>query len=265
MVQDNVRMHVLPARGVIVQDEIAGGITTLSRGAASTSSNVTWHGGPVQHNPKIYVVFWGSGWTTSDPEYTRLVSFFKGLSGSQWNGTVTQYYDGSAHIANDASLAGTWIDTSSIPSRPSSSAVGAEAQKLANHFGYAGSDANYWVALQHGHDPSGFKSQWCAWHSAESENEGVVSFTDFPYQSDAGYSCGSGSVNTPGTYDGVSIIAGHEEAETQTDPQPNTGWIIGNSEIGDLCAWTGLKNTSFSTGTFPTQPLWSNSAGGCVQ
>lgn len=48
--------------------------------------------------------------------------------------------------------------------------------------------------------------------------------------------------------------------------QPNSGWLdSGNAEDGDKCAWTHLQNTSFSSGTFPTQPLWSNSANGCVQ
>jgi serine protease len=107
---------------------------------------------------------------------------------------------------------------------------------------------------------------YCAWHSSTSSSGGTIAYTNFPYQSDAGASCGSGSVNSPGTNDGVSIVGGHEQAETETDPQPNTGWLdSGNNETGDKCAWTNLQNTSFSTGTFPTQPLWSNSANGCVQ
>ena len=51
-----------------------------------------------------------------------------------------------------------------------------------------------------------------------------------------------------------------------TDPQPSTGWTDSSgSEIGDKCAWVSLQNTSFSTGTFPTQPLWSNAISGCAQ
>lgn len=262
MVEDGVTMHIMPTLDGIGNMSAMGGVT-MAR-AASSGSNLLYKGGPVQHNPKIYIVFWGSNWKSTDPEYTRLVSFFKGLSGSQWNNTVTQYYDNSAHISNDLSLAGTWIDTAKVPSRPGSSAVGAEAQRAEQHFGYGGVDANYWVAIESGHDPSGFKTQWCAWHSSESESEGTVSYTDFPYQSDAGTSCGANSVS--GTYDGVTIVGGHEMAETETDPQPSSGWVDSSgSEIGDKCAWVSLQNTSFSTGTFPTQPLWSNSAGGCVQ
>ena len=262
IVEDGVAMHVMPA--FTAAGGGAGGRVIMGHSAGS-SSNLVYGGGPVQTSPKIVLVFWGSAWSTSDPEYTRLVNFFKGVGGSSWNNTVTQYYDSAGHIANSLSVS-TWMDPSSVPSRPSSSNVGAEAQKAATTLGYGGVDTNYFVAIEKGHDPSGFKTRWCAWHSSESESEGVVSYTDFPYTSDAGSSCGSNSVNSNGTYDGVTIVGGHEEAETMTDPQPSSGWVDSSgSEIGDKCAWTNLQNTSFSTGTFPTQPLWSNAVSGCVQ
>jgi hypothetical protein len=235
-------------------------------GRASTSNNLIWNGGPVQTVPKIYVVFWGPKWTSSNGEYKTLTGFFTAIGGKGWINIDTQYKGSNGTITNPSSqLAGTWIDSSSIPSKPSSSAVGAEAQKAAQHFGYGGVNANYVVALQSGSDPSGFQHQWCAWHSSESESEGVVSFTDLPYQSDGGYSCGVGAVNNPGTYDGVSIVGGHEEAETQTDPRPSSGWTDSTgSEIADKCAWQNLINNS-AAGGYPTQPLWDNAKNGCQQ
>lgn len=233
---------------------------------ASSSSNLVWNGGPVQTTPKIYVVYWGPKWSTGDPEYTTLNGFMTKMAGGSWINIDTQYSGSNGYITNPSSqLAGTWIDTSSVPRKPSSSAVGAEAQKAAQHFGYGGVNANYIVAIQSGNDPSGFRTQWCAWHSSESESEGVVSYTDFPYQSDAGANCGAGSVNSPGTYDGVSIVSGHEEAETQTDPQPSSGWTDSSgSEIGDKCAWVNLENNP-NAGGYPTQPLWDNKISGCAQ
>lgn len=233
---------------------------------ASGSTNLVWNGGPVQTVPKIYVIFWGPKWTTSDGEYKTLNGFFGAIGGKGWINIDTQYSGSNGAITNPSSqLGGSWIDPSSVPRRPGSSAVGAEAQKAAQHFGYGGVNANYVVAIQSGNDPSGFRTSWCAWHSSESESEGVVSFTNLPYQSDAGASCGAGSVNNPGTYDGVSIVGGHEEAETQTDPRPSSGWTDSSgSEIGDKCAWQNLIDNS-AAGGYPTQPLWDNKAGGCKQ
>jgi serine protease len=229
------------------------------------SNNLVWNGGPVQTVPKIYIVFWGPKWNTSDGEYKALTGFFNAMGGKGWINIDTQYSGSNGNITNPSSqLAGTWIDTSAPASRPTSSQVGAEAEKAVQHFGYGGVNANYFVAIQSGNDPGGFKSNWCAWHSDESEPEGTVSYTDFPYQSDGGYSCGAGSVNSPGTYDGVSIVGGHEEAETQTDPQLNAWYDSGGSEIADKCAWQNLINNS-AAGGYPTQPLWDNAKNGCQQ
>ncbi len=266
MVDEGLTIHVLPARGVtVLSDYYSSARTVFARGPA-TGNNFMWNGGPVQTVPKIYIVFWGSKWTTSNPEYTTLTGFMNAIGGGKWVNTDTQYTGSNGAITNPASqLAGTWIDPSSVPRRPGASAVGAEAQKAAQHFGYGGVNANYIVAIQSGNDPSGFRTSWCAYHSSENESEGVVSFTNFPYQSDAGASCGSGSVNSPGTYDGVSIVSGHEEAETQTDPQPSSGWTDSSgSEIGDKCAWQNLENNP-NAGGYPTQPLWDNKISGCAQ
>jgi hypothetical protein len=97
--------------------------------------------------------------------------------------------------------------------------------------------------------------------------KGPLSYTVLPYIPDASVSCGQGSVDIPGTLDGVSIVAGHEVAETQTDPQIGSGWIDANGdEIADKCAWFNLQNTQFAAGSsYPTQPLWSNATSSCVQ
>lgn len=268
MVIDGVTAHVLPARGVVVDDEQGpgGGLRGALSRDAGTANNLTWHGGPIQTATKVYVVFWGPKWTSSDGEYKALTGFLGAIGGHSWIGTDTQYTGSNGTVGNPSNyLGGTWIDTSTVPRRPSSSNVGAEAEKAVQHFGYGGVNASYMVAIQSGNDPSGFRSSWCAWHSSESESEGVVSFTMFPYQSDAGASCGVGSVNNPGTYDGVTIVGGHEEAETQTDPQPNTGWLDSSGEEnGDKCAWQSLENNP-NAGGYPTQPLWDNKIGGCAQ
>ena len=76
----------------------------------------------------------------------------------------------------------------------------------------------------------------------------------------------------------MSIVLGHEIAETITDPYVNNlfnvgawaGWVTdpitqGGQEVGDLCAWQNIQKTLTNGQFFATQPLWSNQAQSCVQ
>ena len=247
-----------------------GGRTPLSM----ITGAMTYHGGPVQTAPKLYIVLWGNWNSSGDPDgvATYYTNFVKGIGGSQWLSSVTQYTQSNGQAVGNAGniYAGTWNDTGDkIPRLTSGnyqSSLAAEAKRAASHFGDYSAGASYVLMVPHGVKVNGFGTQYCAWHSSTSATGGTIAYTNLPYIPDAGSSCGSGSVNSPGTTDGVSIVGGHEQAETETDPQPDTGWLdANNNENGDKCAWYDLADTSFSTGTFPTQPLWSNSANNCVQ
>lgn len=252
---------------------------------------MTYGGGAILAAPHVYIVFWG--WT-QDPagQAPYQEAFFNGAGGSQWNSSQTQYCDqttllgtgcvaGSNHVGNPTGLlSGTWSDTSAPPAGPDDIAIQKEAASAAQHFGNttAASNANaqYIIDTPHGNSTSGFGTQWCSYHGAAGSNFGNLYYTDFPYQSDAGSSCGENIVNSgsAGVNDGVSIVGGHEFAETETDPVPGAGWTdtIG-AETGDKCAWIqlgpgSLTNITLSTGTFAVQSLWSNAAnaglGGCA-
>jgi serine protease len=260
-------VRIFPTTDALSAARLAAG---NQRGTLAVS-NLQYYGGPVQTAPKLYVVFWGSAWNGSgDPngEKNLLTNFYGVIGGSKWLNSVTQYtQSGGAHVGNPAGMyAGSYVDTSSSPpSRPTQAQMAAEAAKAAAHFGNYSSSASYVVAMPHGIKPSGFGTQYCAYHSSTSANGSTISWTNLPYITDAGASCGSGSVNSPGTSDGVTIVSGHEQGETMTDPQPNSGWLDSSgAENGDKCAWTGLENNP-NAGGYPTQPLWSNANNGCVQ
>ncbi len=218
------------------------------------------NGGPVQTAPRVYVDFWG--WT-SDPhgEQAYLTNFLSSVGGTPWLATVNQYgADSPGHL-----LAGTWSDPAAVPASPSDAQIQAEAASAAAHFGTGNSvNVQIVVATPTGHSTPGFGTQWCAYHGAVSADRNIT-YTDLPYISDAGTSCGQGSVNgANGTLDGVSIVEGHELAEAITDPLLNAWIDAGGNEIGDKCAWYNLANISTSAGTFAVQPLWSNAANGCA-
>ncbi len=265
-------------------------------GGGSSSNNLSYHGGTggigVETAPKVYLVLWGSQWTNNDPsgEVGILESFYRGLGGSSWLNSVTQYCQGVASgtfFCNGAGkpadtppvvFAGAWSDgTTPAPARPTQSQLAAEAVKAAGHFGNTTASSNasvqYVIATASGNNASGFGTQYCAWHSSTSSSYGNIAYTNLPYMTDAGASCGA-NFNSLGLEAGITIVGGHEMAETITDPFPNSGWLdSGGEEIGDKCAWISSgqgasANITLGTGTFAVQSLWSNAfnsdAGGCV-
>src|SRR5215471_3022665 len=253
---------------------------------AGTPSELSYHGGiggiGVETNPKVFLVLWGSQWNNNDPsgEEAILKNFYGGVGGSSWANSVTQYCQGvpsGTVFCNGAGtpagnpkgiLAGVWYDNASAaPSKPRQSQFAAEAVRAAQQFGNntptSNASVQYVIATATGHNSSGFGRQFCAYHSATSSTVGNVAYTNLPYITDAGASCGA-NFNGLGPDAGITIVAGHEMAETMTDQFPSGGWLDGNgSEIGDKCAWISSgqgasAHTTFSTGTFPVQSLWSN-------
>jgi hypothetical protein len=233
------------------------------RGAkpAVITGPVVNHGGPTQTAPKVYVDYWG--WT-SDPngEQTYLNNFLSNVGGTSWLATVGQYGGGS----QTGLLTGIWSDPAAVPAAPSDAQIQAEAANAASHFG-AGTSVNVQivVATPTGHSTPGFGTQWCGYHGAVAADPSVT-YTDLPYMTDAGGNCGENSVNTGsgGILDGVSIVEGHELAESITDPLLSAWWDAGGNEVADKCAWGGLADLATPGGQFAVQPLWSNAANNCV-
>ena len=264
------------------------------------SNNLSYHGGTngvgVETGPdKVYLVYWGSQWNNHDPSGEAAIqqNFFNGVGDSSWNNTVTQYCEGvssgtifcngagTAAVNPKGVLAGVWYDNASAaPSKPSQTNLANEAINAAAHFGNTTAASNttvqYVINTATGNNASGFGTSYCAWHSSTSSSYGNVAYTNMPYITDAGASCGANFVNagSAGLTDGITIVGGHEFAETETDIFPNGGWLDSKgSEIGDKCAWISSgqgasADISLSTGTFAVQSLWSNAfnsdAGGCV-
>jgi serine protease len=219
---------------------------------------------------------------------------------------MTQYCEGVAvgaqtcpasasHVGYPAggALAGVWADeAAAAPSAASAHQIAAEAVSAAEHFGNTTTASNrnvqYMIVSPTGANPDGYQQGgFCAWHdySGDGTLDGggaaatpwgtPVAFTNLPYLTDAGASCGENFVNSgpAGLLDGVTIVGGHEYAETITDQFPAGGWTdrAGN-EDGDKCAWIASgqgasQDISLPTGSFAVQSTWANDfntgAGGC--
>ena len=179
-------------------------------------------------------------------------------------------------IALAGMLAGTWYDTKSkAPRRPKQSDLAAEAVQAAAYFlklnpNIDFNSAQFIIATATGNSAGGFGVQYCAWHSYTSSSYGNIAYTNLPYITDAGAGCGA-NFNGLGPNAGITIVAGHEAAETITDQFPRGGWLDGSgAENGDKCAWISSgqgasAKVKLSDGVYyPVQSLWSNVSNGGV-
>jgi hypothetical protein len=235
----------------------------------------------------------------------RLQALFGGVGTNNelWSGVMTQYCEGvsagatsctsdTAHVAypSGGALTSMWVDTSAAaPSQATQHQIGVEALAGVAHFGNttpaSNRNAQYVVVSPTGTHPDGFNTisgQFCAWHDYNGDTSltggaitspyGDFAFTNLPYVTDMGASCGANYVNAgaAGTLDGVTIVEGHEYAETITDQNPAGGWTdAAGYENADKCAWNGVggtggaQNVTFATGSFAMQATFSNDSNSC--
>ena len=278
--------------------------------------NMAYFGGKVDVNPKIYLVLWGwgesgafnhvnLGQATSDPDGVGALmqSFIAAIGGTSWGAISTQFYqynyDGTyANVGNPKQeLAGVWHDDSNpIFNNLAPIDLAREAARAVQHFGIKDlANAQIVVATPQMFNEAGFNANnYCAWHDFTTpvSYPGVtpyMSFINMPYVLNAGGGCGQDFVNPApaGDHDGVTIVLGHEIAETLTDPGAESqaglvqygGWFDWQGwENGDKCAWVGdglaVPGSPFNMvgndgKTYAVQALWSNQAlngaGYCAQ
>jgi serine protease len=202
----------------------------------------------------------------------------------------------AAHVAYPSAgvLAGVWYDNSiASPASATGNQLANEALKAAAHFGNTTAASNryaqYVILSPPGTNPDGFNTNsgnFCAWHDynadatlsggAAPSSFGDIAFTNMPYVTAAGSGCGASFVNSgaAGALDGVTIVEGHEYAETVTDQNPAGGWTnqtgstYSGAENGDECAWIASgqgasANVAMGNGSYPMQSTWSNDSNRC--
>jgi hypothetical protein len=232
---------------------------------ARSSSNLSYHGGPVIHSAHVVPIFWGPSWGAGGADAStasHLQSFFSQFGTSAEFNTITQYYDGGGNI-HTTSLGNTaYFDSSTPPTNVTDAIVQQEVLKMIAAHGFDPS-AVYEVflpATSYSSDGSstscgGPNLQYCAYHGHFSSSNGDVKYGSMPYPS-------CGGCQWPGwtTQQNFDHFACHETREAVTDEDLNAWFDRRGNEADDKCAWTGL----FIDGGFGYQPEWSNAAGGCV-
>jgi DNA-binding beta-propeller fold protein YncE len=215
-------------------------------------------GSGVQTAPKVYVIFWGSNFEANgkgehkEPTEQELkaakvremlLKFYEGLTGSAWEGILTQYFNstgGATGRVGSTVTTTSWIDKSvTAPSKLTESKVEEEVTNAINTNKWTPElSAQFVVVTAPGttYEPTFIGPEECAYH--EYTPSGVI-YDFVPYQGEKPFTEGTKPCITIGNPKGEAIpktskSASHEFAEAATDPGGNT-WRKGKYEIADLC------------------------------
>jgi hypothetical protein len=233
-------------------------------GLAKASGPLLYRGGEVQNNPHVYLTFWGSNWNQHSGARTEIRKMFEGLSGSGWQGILTQYFDHTGPISSNVGL-NSWTDQSiGAPSNVNDQNLVSEIEYSTLQQGWpAYSMDNLYVVLPAPGSKyqSGFLEA-CAVHRFSGTLGAPYFFVGWPGDPEFA-ACNEANVED---WIELSVAASHEYAEAVTDPVTKkfagvpTGWIDADEEeIADKCKF---QSGQLGNGSW-VEPLWDNSKNTC--
>jgi sugar lactone lactonase YvrE len=187
----------------------------------------------VEHTPKVYVIFWGKNFTTletGEEVHQIVLELLEGLTGSAYQGLLTQYFDSTGRISSTASVTA-WTDEGvTAPKEINQVKVEEEiAHAISENSWEAEPTAQFLlVSAPESTYKTGFMNGGCAYHSVTNgsgEHSTTGTVYDFvPYQGDPPFSknkCISVGNPSKNPVFKTSKSVSHEYAETATDPFPS--------------------------------------------
>ena len=184
----------------------------------------------VEHEPKLYVVFWGSSFTTTTAgkEARAMVeNLYSHLSGSEYQGILTQYFDTKAHIASTVAASFSCDGSVTAPVKVGKAAIREEAERIREAHGWpeeAENDQFVVIAAPGSSYEAGFEPAtgegFCAYHGLDNHS---LPFDFVPYEGDAPF-VHAGCLESDGSENAVhetSRFAASVYADTATDARLN--------------------------------------------
>gem|GEM_PF-599886 len=214
----------------------AAGISPLIAG--EPGQDMQWAGGPVQHSPQLYLIFWGSNFADHGALYTELKAFYYGLQAetqepgqASYQGIIDEYYDNTGNVGK-ATVAGEWVSWGETAPQNVTEARVLQKIQEGTAFPWSPSPANAQMIVlfapgttfASGYDPD------CGYHSVTPSG---LTYAVVTYGRAGCSRGGTDNHETVGT-------ASHEYAEAATDPNGENGWIDPNvpeeeNEVADRC------------------------------
>ncbi len=283
-----------------------GGVVRVKGSAAPAfGSNLDYHGGPVMKKKNVaYAIYWqpptlqnGNPSHVSATYHSLIERFFGDFGGTGLNKVATQYYQikkgKTQYIKANASLGGTWTDTSAFPASGCNDSatpgncltdnqIQAEVKKAMNANGWKGGMQHQFFVFTSYGEGSCFASgpqdcaftAYCAYHGEfKAAGLGKVIYANQPYAGTNLNACSNGgkSPNNDWDADATINVMSHEQREATNDPLLNAWWNSSNGYEGsDQCAWqfgtikADGSNVTFNGHLYLVQQEWSNNGSHCV-
>jgi hypothetical protein len=268
----------------------------LARPSGGSSSNLSYHGGPVMLTNTTYAIFWGPSNSWDSGYQTLIDRFFGDVQADNGKSTNvyasdTQYYNAATtKIAYNSTVGGFRLDTNAYPASGctdqataiclTDTQLQAEIKADISAAGWSAGPSKLFLIFT----PKGVGSclgsscaytTFCAYHNWFTSGGSPVLYANQPYGA-AGYSvytCDAGQRPNGNTADATINLLSHEHNEAITDGQ-GTAWFDRRGyENGDKCAWnfgssqgtSGARyNQTINTHRYYLQQEWSNARSGCV-
>jgi hypothetical protein len=235
--------------------------------AKGQAEQLHYYGGEAITKPHVYLTFWGSKWNENSGARSEVEEMFKHLSGSGWQGILTQYFGNAGYISSEVAFT-SWTDEAvSAPTNVTEPSMESEIQRAEAVRGWpAGGINNFYLVLPS--PGSTYVSPICAAHRYSGTLNAPWGYVT-GYKAKEGLNClASDPTGQERLGPTLSSDASHEYSEAVTDPVTvafagrRTGWMLASSgaagEIADVCGgWATLPNGSY------VQKLWDNYSKSC--
>lgn len=241
---------------------------------ASVGENLSYGGGPVMGGTaQVYAIFWEPTGSSVSANYNSLIlRYFGDVGGTGLYANNTQYTDSTGAAPSNATLAGSWVDTSAYPSTTlQDSDVQNEVTNAQNANGWTSDTTHIFFVFTAQNETICVGSQcsfttFCGYHNYFGTN---TIYAVIPY---IGGVQGCTTPSSPNNDDADSAInvVSHEQMEAATDPLLNAWTDSSGQEIGDKCNFT--FGTTASDGSdvnwngdpYIVQEEWDNAQNGCA-
>lgn len=245
----------------------------------TTGNGISYGGGPVMSGTVNVYYIWYGDWVGSST-VGILTDLAQGISGSEWMNMNSTYGDNTGHTAATAiRFAGSTNDNYSQGRNLTGDGIGVVVNTAITS-GRLPRDTNgvYFVLSSRDVTQSdafgAFCAGYCGWHTHQVFTGSDIKYAFVGDPTPCLSTCTHQPTNSPNgnpAADGMASVLAHELTETITDPVFN-GWVNGNTENGDLCAWSfggtslapngSQMNAHLGARDYLLQQNWVNASGG---